>query len=259
MATYQARPHLTDEAGRHDDRYYTEDEIVQKFDETDLEIATKASQSDLDALDLVVQGKADDSDLTAHVNDDANPHGVTATQVGLGNADNTADLDKPISTATQTALNLKADASVVTAHTSNTSNPHSVTKTQVGLSNVPNTDATARANHTGTQAISTVTGLQDALNGLALRPVRTESANYTIQNTDYTVRVDATSGPITITLPATTVGIVFEVTKIDAAANDVIVAADGTDVINVPGTGPEASVALESQFAFLILKCVVAN
>ena len=33
-----------------------------------------------------------------------NPHGVTKSDVGLGKVDNTADLDKPISTATQTAL-----------------------------------------------------------------------------------------------------------------------------------------------------------
>lgn len=33
----------------------------------------------------------------------------TKSNVGLGNVDNTADLDKPISTATQTALNAKAD------------------------------------------------------------------------------------------------------------------------------------------------------
>lgn len=38
---------------------------------------------------------------------------LTKVDVGLGNVDNTADLDKPISTATQTALNTKADASVV--------------------------------------------------------------------------------------------------------------------------------------------------
>lgn len=38
-----------------------------------------------------------------------NPHGVTATQVGLGNVDNTSDLDKPVSTATQEALDSKAD------------------------------------------------------------------------------------------------------------------------------------------------------
>lgn len=38
-----------------------------------------------------------------------NPHSVTKAQVGLGNVDNTSDLDKPISTATQTALDLKAN------------------------------------------------------------------------------------------------------------------------------------------------------
>ena len=45
----------------------------------------------------------------AHLIDHNNPHQVTAAQVGLGNVDNTADLDKPISTATQTALDGKAD------------------------------------------------------------------------------------------------------------------------------------------------------
>lgn len=44
-----------------------------------------------------------------HMADTDNPHGVTATQLGLGNVDNTADVDKPISTATQAALDLKAD------------------------------------------------------------------------------------------------------------------------------------------------------
>lgn len=34
--------------------------------------------------------------------------GVTKSTVGLGNVDNTSDINKPISTATQTALNLKA-------------------------------------------------------------------------------------------------------------------------------------------------------
>lgn len=34
--------------------------------------------------------------------------GITSTMVGLGNADNTSDANKPVSTATQTALDLKA-------------------------------------------------------------------------------------------------------------------------------------------------------
>jgi hypothetical protein len=39
--------------------------------------------------------------------------GIDKTMVGLGNVDNTSDLNKPISTATQTALNLKANDSQV--------------------------------------------------------------------------------------------------------------------------------------------------
>lgn len=42
-----------------------------------------------------------------------------------------------------------------------------ITKAMVGLGNVPNTDATARANHTGTQAVSTISGLQAALDAKA--------------------------------------------------------------------------------------------
>ncbi len=46
---------------------------------------------------------------TAHAAKTDNPHSVTKTQVGLGNVTNTADANKPISTATQSALNLKAN------------------------------------------------------------------------------------------------------------------------------------------------------
>ena len=49
--------------------------------------------------------------VDAHANLTTNPHSVTKAQVGLGSVDNTADIDKPISTATQTALDLKANLS----------------------------------------------------------------------------------------------------------------------------------------------------
>lgn len=52
------------------------------------------------------------TDLIAHIVNKSNPHGVTKTQVGLGNADNTSDADKPISKAQQTALNLKLNTSL---------------------------------------------------------------------------------------------------------------------------------------------------
>ncbi len=48
-------------------------------------------------------------ELGAHKASTSNPHGVTKTQVGLGSVDNTSDANKPVSTTTQTALNLKAN------------------------------------------------------------------------------------------------------------------------------------------------------
>jgi hypothetical protein len=43
--------------------------------------------------------------IESHLDDvTTNPHSVTKTQVGLGNCDNTADADKPVSSATITAL-----------------------------------------------------------------------------------------------------------------------------------------------------------
>nr|DAT07244.1 MAG TPA: hypothetical protein [Caudoviricetes sp.] len=47
--------------------------------------------------------------IDAHVAKQDNPHNVTAAQVGLGNVNNTADADKPVSTAQQAALDLKQD------------------------------------------------------------------------------------------------------------------------------------------------------
>ena len=57
------------------------------------------------------------ADLNLHKNNSSNPHQVTKEQVGLANVDNTADLDKPVSNATQSAIitanSGKADKSYV--------------------------------------------------------------------------------------------------------------------------------------------------
>lgn len=49
------------------------------------------------------------SNLINHLSNISNPHSVTKSQVGLGNVDNTSDINKPISDATATALNNKAN------------------------------------------------------------------------------------------------------------------------------------------------------
>lgn len=66
------------------------------------------TKAQLDALNsTITRDKVDSYD--AHISNKNNPHQVTKSQVGLSNVDNTSDLDKPISTATQNALNGKVD------------------------------------------------------------------------------------------------------------------------------------------------------
>jgi hypothetical protein len=144
------------------------------------------------------------SSIDSHIASTSNPHSVTKTQVGLSNCDNTSDANKPISSATQTALNGKSDTSHVhtgvyepasaniQAHITSTTNPHNVTKAQVGLSNVPNTDATVRGNHTGTQLASTISDFaettQDTIyNSMSF--VAPLSASYNDAGNTYTVNL----------------------------------------------------------------------
>jgi hypothetical protein len=75
--------------------------------------------------------------IDSHIASTANPHNVTKAQVGLGNVDNTSDVNKPVSTAQATAIAVVQ--SDIDAHEARTDNPHSTTKAQVGLGNVDNT------------------------------------------------------------------------------------------------------------------------
>lgn len=85
------------------------------------------------------------SDVTAletkvnnHIANKSNPHGVTKSQVGLGNASNTSDADKPVSTAQAAAIaNAKAAGTAaqtsINNHAGRKDNPHTVTRAQLGL------------------------------------------------------------------------------------------------------------------------------
>lgn len=65
----------------------------------------KISISSIDKLETILSCKAENNDMQVHRQDNRNPHRVDKAQVGLGNADNTADRDKPVSTAVQSAIN----------------------------------------------------------------------------------------------------------------------------------------------------------
>lgn len=72
-------------------------------------ISLKNSDDEIVSLrmrdDLSVAASA----LAAHEARNDNPHGVTKAQVGLSDVDNTPDMDKPLSTAQQAAVNSKLD------------------------------------------------------------------------------------------------------------------------------------------------------
>jgi len=73
--------------------------------------------------------------------------GITKAMVGLQNVDNTSDASKPVSTATQTALDLKANLNAPTF----TGTVSGITKSMVGLGNVDNTADSAKPVSTATQ------------------------------------------------------------------------------------------------------------
>jgi len=92
-----------------------------------------------------------------HKEDFDNPHEVTKVQVGLGNVDNTNDLNKPISNLTQTALNFKTDQADFELHLNDNDNPHNINNAQVGLSNVTN-DAQVKRSEMGRSDIAPAAG-----------------------------------------------------------------------------------------------------
>lgn len=63
---------------------------------------TKKDLTDNTSVDNKVNGVR--QELDAHIEDLLNPHQVTKAQIGLGNVDNTADADKPVSNSAQAAI-----------------------------------------------------------------------------------------------------------------------------------------------------------
>ena len=85
------------------------------------------------AADKVIQ-----DNLNAHIGNTSNPHKVTKAQIDLGNVQNLAPADMPVSTAQATAI---ADAKAagtkaqtdLSTHANRKDNPHNVTRAQLGL------------------------------------------------------------------------------------------------------------------------------
>ena len=110
----------------------------------DITNALNEAKAYTDAAKTALEKLIQDSDkvikesLDAHIGNKSNPHNVTKAQVGLGNVQNLAPADMPVSTAQATAI---ADAKAagtkaqtdLNAHANRRDNPHNVTRAQLGL------------------------------------------------------------------------------------------------------------------------------
>jgi hypothetical protein len=123
--------------------------------------------------------------------------GITKAMVGLGNVDNTADLDKPVSTATQAALDLKANATDVSTALALKANAADVTtaldlKVDKVTGKALSTNDYTTAEKTKLAAITgTNTGDQD-LSALATNTALALKANTTDVNTSLNLKANAT-------------------------------------------------------------------
>lgn len=110
----------------------------------DITNALNKAKAYTDAAKTALEKLIQDSDkiikesLDAHIGNKSNPHNVTKAQIGLGNVQNLAPADMPVSNAQATAI---ADAKAagtkaqtdLNTHANRRDNPHNVTRAQLGL------------------------------------------------------------------------------------------------------------------------------
>lgn len=161
--------------------------------------------------------------------------GITPTQIGLGSVDNTSDASKPVSTATQTALNLKAN---ITSPTLVTPNIGAATGTSLGV--------------TGTLGFATGAG-------------GTVSQN---ANKGTAVTLNKSSGQITMVNSALAAAaeVSFTLNNSVIAANDVVFVSIksggtvGAYLVSVTATGAgSCSITLSNASAGSLSEAVVLN
>lgn len=110
----------------------------------DITNALNEAKAYTDAAKTALEKLIQDSDkvikesLDAHIGNKSNPHHVTKAQIGLGNVQNLAPADMPVSTAQAAAIaeakaaGTKAQTDLNT-HVNRRDNPHNVTRAQLGL------------------------------------------------------------------------------------------------------------------------------
>lgn len=162
----------------------------------------------LDGVTSAIQTQLDSKAPTANPTFTGTVSGITKTHVGLGNVDNTTDANKPISTATQTALDAKLSLSggtmtgALTLSGTPSADLHAATKAYVdnvvsGLNfHAPvRVATTANITLSGTQ---TIDGVSVAVGDRVLvknQTTQTENGIYVVASSGWARATDADNSP----------------------------------------------------------------
>ena len=154
---------------------------ISAVTQTALDLKASIASLDLKANSTDLAFKADITDLNLKAAI-ASPtftgivSGINGTMVGLANVNNTSDANKPVSSATLTALDLKANASDVSTSLALkapilsptfTGTVSGITATMVGLGNVNNTTDANKPISTATQTALNLKGTVKKVNGVS--------------------------------------------------------------------------------------------
>lgn len=159
------------------------------------------------------------STLEDHKNANNNPHTVTKAQVGLGNVDDTSDSDKPVSDATQSALDLKADDDDVRL-----SNSREWTASIVSQAEAEGGSITTARKWTAERVRQAITAWWNTITGSALRTKAGLGSAATTDSTAYATasqgtKVDSLDGQIKIDGTNVAIGGVSAAQKLQVHGN----------------------------------------
>jgi len=182
--------------------------------------------------------------IDSHIASTANPHSTTKVHIGLSNVDNTSDINKPVSIAQQTALNLKANIASPTF----TGTVSGITKAMVGLSNVDNISDASKPISTLTQA-----ALDLKANLVSTVNAQTGTSYTLLVSDNNKIITFNNAGAITLTVP-TGLGVGFSVLILQLGVGEVTFTTSGTTINNRQGFTKTAD-----QFAAATLVSYATN
>ena len=166
-------------------------DVNGEFDFNDNEgnpIALRSSDSELNAGNVLIwdntANKLIDGNIAAnniinHIANTNNPHTVTKAQIGLGNVDNTSDLNKPVSTATQTALDLKQNITDNTLATINKTITGAINEVRTNITNLDSnfTSNISRINSNISQLNTNIANLRSEITNGSVIAANAQHAN----------------------------------------------------------------------------------